>query len=510
MASPGSSSPAAGWADRLAGFGDRTAVLDPDGAHTFAEILDRGRSVARALLAGRPDLDGERVAVVCRPGRDFCAAVLGVWLAGGMAVPLHPAHPLAELTHPVTDAGVSEVVCSSVHRALGEALAAVASIAEARVLEVSALGAAPGPALPELPSVDPERPALMVYTSGTTGAPKGAVHTHRSVLAQVVSMGEAWQWSSADRVLLVLPLHHVHGIVNITLTALWSGALCEAQGGFEPLPTWERLASEELTLFMAVPTIYARLVAAWEAADEGTRARWSAGAARLRLMVSGSAALPVETLDRWERITGQRLLERYGMTELGMVLGNRLDQRVPGHVGWPFPRVEVRLVGDDGVVVAPGEPGELQVRGPQTFAGYWNRPEATAESFVDGWFRTGDVAALDPEGYRLLGRASVDILKTGGEKVSALEIEEVFRTHPAIDDCAVVGVPDPEWGDRVCIAVVGAPGAPLPSIDELRAWGKERLAPAKVPSRLLVVDELPRNALGKVTKPAVSGLFAAG
>ena len=510
MSSAGSSAPAAGWADRLAGFGDRTAVLDPDGAHSFVDILDHGRSVATALLGGRTDLEGERVAVVCRPGRDFCAAMLGVWLAGGMAVPLHPAHPLAELTHPVTDAGVTAVVCSSVHRPLADDLAAVATAAVGRVLDLGDPGSGPAPTVAELPDIDPERPALMVYTSGTTGAPKGAVHTHRSVLAQVTSMAEAWEWTDSDRVLLVLPLHHVHGIVNVTLTALWSGALCEAQPGFEPLATWDRLASEELTLFMAVPTVYARLVAAWEAADEEARARWSAGAARLRLMVSGSAALPVETLDRWERITGQRLLERYGMTELGMVLGNRLDQRVPGHVGWPFPGVEVRVVDDAGVAVATGEPGELQVRGPQTFAGYWNRPEATADSFVDGWFRTGDVAVLDLEGYRLLGRASVDILKTGGEKVSALEIEEVFRTHPAIDDCAVVGVPDPEWGDRISIAVVAEPGATVPSIDELRAWGKERLAPAKVPSRLLVLDELPRNALGKVTKPAVTKLFEAG
>jgi malonyl-CoA/methylmalonyl-CoA synthetase len=323
-------------------------------------------------------------------------------------------------------------------------------------------------------------------------------------------MAEAWEWTADDRTLLVLPLHHVHGIANVTLTALWSGAVCEAPGGFDPLATWERLASGELSVFMAVPTIYARLTAAWEAADGPTRTRWSTGAAGLRLMVSGSAALPVDTLDGWERITGQRLLERYGMTELGMVLGNRLDKRVPGHVGWPFPHVEVRIVGDDGTDVADGESGELLVRGPQTFDGYWGRPEATAESFVDGWFRTGDVAVLDPEGYRLLGRASVDILKTGGEKVSALEIEETFRSHPAVADCAVVGIPDPEWGERVCIAVVGTPGEDVPPLDDLRAWGKERLAPAKVPSRLLVLDELPRNALGKVTKPSVSELFRAG
>jgi malonyl-CoA/methylmalonyl-CoA synthetase len=222
--------------------------------------------------------------------------------------------------------------------------------------------------------------------------------------------------------------------------------------------------------------------------------------------VSGSAALPVSTLDRWREITGHTLLERYGMTELGMVLSNTLERRVPGHVGEPMPGVELRLVDEAGDDVAAGQAGELLVRGPQVFAGYWRRPEATAESFTDGWFRTGDVAVHEPGGYRLLGRSSVDIIKTGGEKVSALEIEEVYRTHPGIADCAVVGLEDVEWGQRVAIAVVPGPGATADG-DELRAWGKERLAAAKVPSRFTFVDDLPRNPLGKVVKPEVSALF---
>jgi malonyl-CoA/methylmalonyl-CoA synthetase len=294
--------------------------------------------------------------------------------------------------------------------------------------------------------------------------------------------------------------------VNVTLTALAVGATCEAPGGFDADHVWERLASGDVTVFMAVPTVYARLTAAWEAASEETRSRRSEGAARLRLMVSGSAALPVSTLDRWRELTGHTLLERYGMTELGMVLSNTLDRRVPGHVGEPMPSVAVRLVDDAGGEVADGQPGELLVRGPQVFAGYWERPEATAEAFVDGWFRTGDVAVHEAGGFRLLGRSSVDIIKSGGEKVSALEIEEVYRTHPDIADIAVVGLPDDEWGQRVAAAVVARDGVALDG-DALRAWGKGQLAAAKVPGRFTVVADLPRNTLGKVVKPEVARLF---
>jgi malonyl-CoA/methylmalonyl-CoA synthetase len=284
------------------------------------------------------------------------------------------------------------------------------------------------------------------------------------------------------------------------------GAAIEAPRGFDAIATWERLASGDVTVFMAVPTIYSRLVRSWFDADDAAKARWSAGAAALRLMVSGSAALPVSTLEQWRDISGNVLLERYGMTELGMALGNTLDRRVPGHVGWPFPGVEVRIVDEAGSDVADGEAGELLVRGEQIFDRYLNRPEATAESFVDGWFRTGDVARNTPDGYRVLGRGSVDIIKSGGEKVSALDIEEVFRTHPAVADCAVVGLPDDEWGERVAMAWV-ADGATLPTDVEFRAWGKARLAPAKVPFRYLHVESLPRNAMGKVTKIAVRDLF---
>jgi malonyl-CoA/methylmalonyl-CoA synthetase len=249
------------------------------------------------------------------------------------------------------------------------------------------------------------------------------------------------------------------------------------------------------------------LIAAWEDAGAAERAAWSQGARRLRLMVSGSAALPAPTLERWRGLTGHTLLERYGMTEIGMALSNPLaGERIAGAVGSPLPGVETRLVDETGREVAAGAAGELEVRGPGVFEEYWRRPEETHAAFRHGWFRTGDVAVCAGGVYRLLGRQSVDILKTGGEKVSALEIEAVLREHAAIADCAVVGVPDPEWGQRIAAAVILTPGAAL-ELDELRAWARERLAVYKLPSRLLCVAELPRNALGKVQKPEVVQMF---
>ena len=446
------------------------------------------------------DRAGERVALLCTPGHDFMAALLGSWQAGCIAVPLDPSHPDPELRGNLDDAGVAVVLASTAHEAVARRLASSA-------LAVVVVAPDPTRTAEALTPLPPDRPAMLIYTSGTTGRPKGAVHTHGSIGAQVDALREAWGWSAEDRILLVLPLHHVHGIMAVCLSAWASGACCEAPGRFDAVATWERLASGDLTLFMAVPTIYARLIAAWDDADAATQGRWTDGVAGLRLMVSGSAALPVSTLERWRELSRHVLLERYGMTEFGLALSNTLDRRVPGHVGEPLPGFEVRVVDEAGADVGAGEAGELLVRGPALFRGYWDRPEETAAAWADGgWFRTGDVAVHEPGGYRLLGRSSVDIIKSGGEKVSALEIEEVFRTHPDVVECAVVGLPDPEWGERVALAYVST-GATTLDPGELRAWGKARLAPAKVPSRFLRLDDLPRNAMGKVTKRAVVERF---
>jgi malonyl-CoA/methylmalonyl-CoA synthetase len=331
------------------------------------------------------------------------------------------------------------------------------------------------------------------------------VSTHANIAAQIDALVEAWEWSPDDRILHVLPLHHVHGLVNVLLCALGAGAVCEFAHPFEAERVWDRISSGELTLFMAVPTIYAKLVSAFDDAAPETRQRWSDGARAMRLHVCGSAALPVPVLERWESITGQRLLERYGMTEIGMALSNPYrGERRAGFVGRPLPGVDVRRADESGGIVADHEQGEIEVRGPSVFQEYWNRPEETAASFRDGWFRTGDIAVVDDGDYRILGRSSVDIIKTGGYKVSALEIEDVLRTHADIRDCAVVGVADDEWGERVAVCVVC--DAPV-ELDALRQWGKQRLASYKLPSLLRTSQELPRNTMGKVQKRRVRQLF---
>jgi malonyl-CoA/methylmalonyl-CoA synthetase len=368
----------------------------------------------------------------------------------------------------------------------------------------AALRAAPADGLPHLGSA---RRAMIVYTSGTTGRPKGVVSTHETIGAQISSLVEAWGWRPSDRLLLVLPLHHVHGIINGLGSALAVRATCEVLPRFDAEAVWRRLASGEVTVFTAVPTIYSRLIAAWDAAGADERAAWSRGAGGLRLMMSGSAALPVSMLERWRTITGHTLLERYGMTEIGMALSNPLDgDRRPGFVGVPLPGVDVRLVDEHGVAVADGSPGELEVRGPGVFKEYWQRPDETADAFRAGWFRTGDMAVVERGSYRLLGRTSVDIIKTGGYKVSALEIEEVLRTHPAVAECAVVGITDAEWGERVAAAIELRAGTALP-LEDLQRWARDLLAPYKLPRELRAVPALPRNSMGKVVKAEVAALF---
>jgi malonyl-CoA/methylmalonyl-CoA synthetase len=487
----------------------RTALLAPEGLFTYGDLLDASSSAAAQLLGRRDDLRGERVAYLVSPGFRWTVLQWATWRAGGIAVPLPLHAPPREIEYLIRDCGAERVVVES---SLAEALLESGAASDFPVDDVDALLDAGGspPYAKLLPEPSRERGAMILYTSGTTGRPKGVLSTHANLEAQVRSLLEAWRWSSGDHVLLVLPLHHVHGIVNVLTCALWAGARCSVLPRFEAAETWERLARGDLTLFMAVPTIYQRLIAAWERADGASRERWSAGARALRLSVSGSAALPVQVLERWEGITGQRLLQRYGMTEIGMALSNPLNgERRPGRVGAPLPGVEVRLVDEEDRVVEAGTPGEIQVRGATVFREYWQRPAETREAFTsDGWFRTGDVAVVEGGSYRILGRSSVDIVKTGGEKVSALDVEEVLREHPRIADCAVVGVPDAEWGERLCAAVVPALDHAAPELNELRAWARERLAPWKLPRSLESVEALPRNAMGKVDKAEVRRLFA--
>jgi len=479
------------------------ALLAEGESYTYQQLLVASAQVASRLLDGSNDLEGARVGFLVPPGFSYVACQWGIWRAGGIAVPLGLQHPLPELAYVVEDAGITILVADP---AGVEKLSPLAEQESLPLLLTDDLMVEPAT---HLPVVSAERPAMMLYTSGTTSRPKGVLTTHANIQAQTEALIDAWGWTAADRILHVLPLHHIHGIINVLTCALWAGATCEFLPRFEEQAVWQRLGSGELSLFMAVPTIYNKLIEAWRSLEAEQQEQLSNGCAGMRLMVSGSAALPVTTLAAWEEITGHVLLERYGMTEIGMALSNPLlGTRVAGHVGQPLSNMEVRRVDASGQALADEEPGEIQVRGPGVFHEYWGKPAATVEAFTDGWFKTGDVAVVEAGSYRILGRNSVDIIKTGGYKVSALEIEEVLREHEQITEAAVVGLPDEQWGERVAACLV-MPAEQQLTLEGLRDWSKERLAVYKVPSIMLAVEALPRNAMGKVEKPAIKQLFSA-
>ena len=482
--------------------GDRLAIIDRAGRYSYTALLTAADRITRCLLSGQPDLGEARVAFMVPPSLEYAAVQWGIWQAGGVAVPLCPSHPLPEIEHIIRDTKAEFVVS---HPDFESQLRSLSRVLKVRLLLTSEATKAKKCPVPE---VTLDRRAMILYTSGTTSKPKGVVTTHRNILAQITSLIDAWEWTADDHVLHVLPLHHTHGIVNVLLCALWAGATCEMLPQFDAEAVWSRLVHSDLTLFMAVPTIYVKLIAAWEKATPEEQQVLSKACSKMRLMVSGSAALPAAVFERWKTISGHTLLERYGMTEIGMALSNPLHgERRPGFVGVPLPGVDVRLVDESAHTIEDeGKPGEIQVRGPNVFLEYMGRPEATARAFRKDWLSTGDEAVVEKGSYRILGRRSVDIIKTGGDKVSAIEIEEVLRAHPAIQECAVVGVKDQEWGERVCAAVIPRPGHSL-SLGSLRKWAKNRLAKPKVPVQLLLLDELPSNVMGKVNKPELRKLF---
>lgn len=482
--------------------GDAVAIEDQQGSWSYRDLVVASEAVAADLLAGQGDLAEARIGLAIPAGGLHVAGQWGVWRAGGVVVPLSQAATAAELEQFLADVRPQGILADADPRPEAVAAAGRLGIPIVRVARETAPRAA------TLPEIEPGRRAMILCTSGTTSRPKGVVITHAGITAQIASLVEAWQWRSDDRIPLFLPLYHIHGIVNVMSCCLWAGGRLEAFPKFDVETILRRITDRRYTLFMAVPTIYGRIIEALTALPNDARRAATAGFGALRLAVSGSAALPATVHARWHELCGQRLLERYGMTEIGMALSHAYEgERRAGTVGVPLPGVEIRLVDEQGHVVA-GEhaPGEIQVRGPGVFQEYWGQPDATRESFADGWFRTGDVAVLERGQYRILGRRSVDIIKSGGYKLSALEIEATLLDHPAIRGCAVVGVPDEEWGEAVAVAAVLEPGETLDA-HGLRGWCRDRLSPYKIPRRVVVVESLPQNALGKTSKPAIRALF---
>ena len=466
-----------------------------------------GRAAAFASALQRRGLKpGERVALFLENSPAFVIAYLGTWYAGGVVVLVNTQYRQVELGHILSDAGARACVTGAAGAAELAPLKAQLPTLEWLVTVEPLSAPVPWPgvdfdtlltegdASAGLPLPRGEQLAVLGYTSGTTGRSKGAMLLHRNLLANVRAVTEAWRWTEQDRLLLTLPLFHTHGLMVGLHGTLYSGGSVDLRRRFAAPEVLSALQEDaSLTMFFGVPTMYGRLVE--EARRGGVRPR------ALRLLVSGSAPLSPQLFHDVEETFGQRILERYGMTETLMNTTNPYEgERRPGTVGMPYPGQEARVVDVRTRQPLPdGETGEIEVRGPHVFAGYWQRPDATAESFdAEGWFRTGDLGLRDSDGYfQITGRAR-ELIISGGFNVYPREVEEVLATHPGVAEVAVLGLPDPDFGEQVVAVVV--PRAPAPAAQALADFCKDRLASFKKPRRVEFVDALPRNALGKVQK----------
>ncbi len=454
----------------------------------------RGLRNAAADLAARVR-GRERVAVWATPSLETCVGVVGALLAGAAAVPINPKLGPLELRHVVGDSDPAAIVAAP-DQVLPSGLRALPRISP----DLDAAGAS----VPGEP--DDEAPAFVFFTSGTTGPPKGVVLPRRAIASNLDALAEVWAWTSDDVVTHGLPLFHVHGLVLGVLGPLRAGGSLRHVGRFSPQGVSNELAGGA-TMVFGVPTMYHALAEAAEAGPEVARAL-----ARARLLVSGSAPLPVREFHRIERATGQRIVERYGLTETLMNCAVRADgDRRPGTVGPSLPGVQVRLIDDNGDPFEATDDetiGEIAVRGPNVFLGYRNHPDATAEVLRDGWFHTGDLATRAADGYvRIVGRRTTDLIKTGGFKVGAGEVEAALLEHPAVAEAAVTGEPDDRLGERIVAWVVLRPGiatAP-PGARELEDHVAGLLTPHKRPRDVRFVPALPRNEMGKVRKSDLKG-----
>jgi malonyl-CoA/methylmalonyl-CoA synthetase len=442
------------------------------------------------------------VAAGCRPGDRVAVQVDKHWQvlplylaclrAGLVYLPLNTGYQKGELGYFFDDAEPKVIVCRD------EALGVVATLARgATVLTLDAHGGELMDRAQDQPedfatvARAPDDLAALVYTSGTTGRSKGAMLTHRNLASNALALVDAWGFTRGDVLLHALPIYHIHGLFIAIHCALLSGSRMLWLPRFDARQVLALLP--KATVMMGVPTFYTRLLAE---AEFGR-----AAAAGVRLFVSGSAPLLPETFHEFARRTDQRILERYGMSETGMNTSNPLlGERIAGTVGRPLPGVSVRIVDAEGKACPPGTVGGIEVKGPNVFRGYWRMPEKTAQEFTaDGWFRTGDVGKMSEDGYvEIVGRAK-DLIITGGLNVYPKEIEERIDAMAGVLESAVVGVPDPDFGEAVVAVVVAAPGHRLTEAGVIDAL-KAEIARFKVPKRVIVATELPRNAMGKVQK----------
>ena len=461
---------------------------------------ETGRMAARLLALGAKV--GDRVVVQAEKSPEAVVLYLAALRAGLVYVPLNTAYTAAELAYFIGDAEPAVVVCRPADE---DGVAALAGAARVVTLGADGTGSLLND-MPETGAAVAERGAddlaAILYTSGTTGRSKGAMLSHGNLLSNARTLLELWQWQRDDVLIHVLPIYHVHGLFVALHGALLSGAEVLFHRGFDPDAVIDNFARG--TVLMGVPTHYTRLTGHARLTPEA--------ASHMRLFISGSAPLLAEAHKRFDERSGRRILERYGMTETGMITSNPYDgARVAGTVGYPLPDVEVRIHDEAGKPVVAGQPGVLQVRGPNVFKGYWRNSQKTTEEFREGgWFVTGDIATQSADGrVTLVGRAK-DLIIAGGLNIYPKEIEEAIDALPGVAESAVIGVPHPDMGEGVVAVVAREAGALLDEAGVLGAIA-DKLARFKQPRRVFVVDTLPRNAMGKVQKAVLraeyEGLF---
>lgn len=481
-------------------------VIETDRGERYSYAdLERDSARLAACLRGAGLQPGDRVAVQVDKSPQALFLYLACLRAGLCYLPLNPAYQPEELRYFLQDARPRMLVCRPTDRTRCEALATETGVETVHTLDEDA-----GGSLLDAARLAPERfedvprsaddLGVIIYTSGTTGRPKGAMVTHGNLVSNARALTDSWHFTATDVLLHALPIFHIHGLFVAFHTVLLAGARLLLQRRFDAGAVLRALP--EATVLMGVPTFYTRLLA-----EPGLD---RAAVQHIRLFVSGSAPLLPATFADWEERTGHRILERYGMSEAGIITSNPYEgERQAGTVGRPLPGIEVRVVSDTGAPQPAGQPGAIEVRGPNIFAGYWDMPEQTrAEFTADGWFKTGDVGQWDEDGYlSIVGRAK-DLIISGGYNVYPKEIELALDALPGVAESAVVGLADADLGETVAAWVVAENGAPLEPT-ALLAQLRERLAAYKVPRRLRVVDELPRNTMGKVQKNRIREAFEA-
>jgi len=461
--------------------------------------LDRATAMIANLLRALNLPEGSRVAVQVEKSVEAMMLYLATLRAGYVFLPLNTAYQSAEIQYFLGDAKPAVVVCSGKNFGWVGKIAFKAGARQVFTLNDDRTGsllerAAHHSDVHDIAAKQPDDLAAILYTSGTTGRSKGAMLTHGNLLSNARVLKDYWGWRPGDVLIHALPIFHVHGLFVALHGALLNGSKMIWLARFDPKLVIEKLP--QATVFMGVPTLYVRMLAEPGLGKEAVR--------NMRLFISGSAPLLVETFNEWKERTGHTILERYGMSETIMLTSNPFDpkqgERRGGTVGFPLPGVGVRVRGDDGQELAAGEIGNIQVRGPNVFKGYWQMPEKTREEFTeDGWFKTGDVGKIDKLGYVTIVGRSKDLIISGGYNVYPAEIEGYINEMPGVAESALVGVPHPDFGEVGVAVVIPKPGARIDG-ERIVAQLKSQLANFKIPKRCFVVDELPRNTMGKVQK----------